>query len=251
MLYERYEQEGKGRRVVKARKLMDAILTAQIETGTPYMLYKDAANSKSNQKNRGTIKSSNLCTEIIEYSSPTEQAVCNLASIALPKYVVDGEFSHDLLYDYVYQVVRNLNNVINLNFYPTVETKRSNFKHRPIGLGIQGLADVFCILKIPFESEVADTLQTDIFETIYFAAMTSSKDISSDVGPYESISGSPIEKGIFQYQMWGLKDNDLSGFWDWEQLKEDVKKNPLIILDKIIKNLNSDLQLIVEKNLFI
>jgi len=223
-LYTKYEEEGKGRRVVKARKLMDAILTAQIETGTPYMLYKDAANSKSNQKNLGTIKSSNLCTEIIEYSSPTEQAVCNLASIALPKYIVDGEFNHKLLYEYVYQVVRNLNNVIDLNFYPTEETKRSNFKHRPVGLGIQGLADVFCLLKLPFESEVADDLQTEIFETIYFAAMTSSKDISKEVGAYESISGSPIEKGVFQYEMWGLKDKDLSGNWDWKSLRKEVVK---------------------------
>lgn len=223
-LYTKYEEEGRGRRVVKARKLMDAILTAQIETGTPYMLYKDAANSKSNQKNLGTIKSSNLCTEIIEYSSPTEQAVCNLASIALPKYIVDGEFNHDLLYEYVYQVVRNLNNVIDLNFYPTEETKRSNFRHRPVGLGVQGLADVFCSLRIPFESETADDLQTDIFETIYFAAMTSSKDISKEVGPYESISGSPIEKGIFQYQMWGLKDKDLSGRWNWKELRKEVVK---------------------------
>jgi|TARA_B100001093_G_scaffold520274_1_gene614144 ribonucleoside-diphosphate reductase alpha chain len=223
-LYTKYEEEGKGRRVVKARKLMDAILTAQIETGTPYMLYKDAANDKSNQKNLGTIKSSNLCTEIIEYSSPTEQAVCNLASIALPKYIVDGEFNHKLLYEYVYQVVRNLNNVIDLNFYPTEETKRSNFKHRPIGLGIQGLADVFCLLKLPFESEVADELQTNIFETIYFAALTSSKDLSKEVGPYESISGSPIEKGVFQYQMWGLKDKDLSGSWNWRSLRKEVVK---------------------------
>ena len=223
-LYTKYEEEGKGRRVVKARKLMDAILTAQIETGTPYMLYKDAANAKSNQKNLGVIKSSNLCTEIIEYSSPTEQAVCNLASIALPKYIVDGEFNHQLLYDYVYQVVRNLNNVIDVNFYPTEETKRSNFRHRPIGLGVQGLADVFCMLRLPFESEHADQLQTDIFETIYFAAMTSSKDLSKESGPYESIGGSPIEKGIFQYQMWGLKDKDLSGRWDWTSLRKDVVK---------------------------
>ena len=177
-LYEKYESEGKGRRVLKARKLMDAILTAQIETGTPYMLYKDPANYKSNQQNLGTIKSSNLCTEIIEYSSPDEQAVCNLASIALPKYIIDGEFSHKLLYEYVYQVVKNLNNVINLNFYPTKETEKSNMRHRPVGLGVQGLADVFCMLKIPFESEEGDILQTDIFETLYFAAMTSSKDLA-------------------------------------------------------------------------
>jgi len=223
-LYEKYESEGKGRRVLKARKLMDAILTAQIETGTPYMLYKDSANYKSNQQNLGTIKSSNLCTEIIEYSSPEEQAVCNLASIALPKYVIDGEFSHKLLYEYVYQVVKNLNNVINLNFYPTKETEKSNMRHRPVGLGVQGLADVFCMLKIPFESEEGDTLQTDIFETLYFAAMTSSKDLAEVHGPYESISESPIEKGIFQYQMWGLKDEDLSGRWDWSSLRKQVIK---------------------------
>jgi ribonucleoside-diphosphate reductase alpha chain len=223
-LYESYEQQGLARKTIKARKLMDAILTAQIETGTPYMLYKDAANYKSNQKNLGTIKSSNLCTEIIEYSSPTEQAVCNLASIALPKYIVDGEFNHNLLYDYTYQVVKNLNNVIDINFYPTEETKNSNFKHRPVGLGIQGLADVFCILNIPFESEDADKLQTDIFETIYFAAMTSSNDIAKVLGPYESIVGSPIEKGVFQFEMWGKKDGDLSGRWNWKDLRNNVVK---------------------------
>jgi ribonucleoside-diphosphate reductase alpha chain len=221
-LYEQYEQEGRGRKTIKARKLMDAILTSQIETGTPYMLYKDAANYKSNQKNLGTIKSSNLCTEIIEYSSPTEQAVCNLASIALPKYILNGEFNHKLLYDNTYQVVKNLNNVIDLNYYPTEETKRSNFKHRPVGLGIQGLADVFCLLGLPFESEDADKLQTDIFETIYFAAMTSSKDLAKEFGPYESIVGSPIEKGIFQYQMWNKTDDDLSGRWDWKSLRNEV-----------------------------
>ena len=221
-LYEQYEKEGKARKVIKARKLMDAILTAQIETGTPYMLYKDPANYKSNQKNLGTIKSSNLCTEIIEYSSPTEQAVCNLASIALPKYIINGEFNHDLLYEYTYQVVKNLNNVIDLNYYPTEETKRSNFKHRPVGLGVQGLADVFCMLGLPFESETADKLQTDIFETIYFAAMTSSKDLSKEFGPYESIAGSPIEKGVFQFEMWGKKDKDLSGRWDWKSLRKEV-----------------------------
>jgi ribonucleoside-diphosphate reductase alpha chain len=232
-LYESYEKKGLGRKVVKARKLMDAILTAQIETGTPYMLYKDPANYKSNQKNLGTIKSSNLCTEIIEYSSPTEQAVCNLASLALPKYIINGEFSHDVLYSSVYQVVRNLNNVIDLNFYPTEETKRSNFKHRPVGLGIQGLADVFCLLGLPFESDAADKLQTDIFETIYFAALTSSKDLSKEVGPYETIVGSPIEKGIFQYEMWGKKDSDLSGRWDWKTLRKEVKnygvRNSLLV----------------------
>ena len=232
-LYESYEQQGLGRKVVKARKLMDAILTAQIETGTPYMLYKDPANYKSNQKNLGTIKSSNLCTEIIEYSSPTEQAVCNLASIALPKYIINGEFSHDVLYSSVYQVVRNLNNVIDLNFYPTEETKHSNFKHRPVGLGVQGLADVFCMLGLPFESDEADKLQTDIFETIYFAALTSSKDLSKEFGPYESIVGSPIENGVFQFEMWGKTDSDLSGRWDWSSLRNEVKdygvRNSLLV----------------------
>ena len=224
-LYESYEQQGVGRQTIKARKLMDAILTAQIETGVPYMLYKDAANYKSNQKNLGTIKSSNLCTEIIEYSSPTEQAVCNLASIALPKYIVDGQFDHQLLYDATYQIVKNLNNVIDLNFYPTEETKLSNFRHRPVGLGVQGLADVFCILGLPFESDEADTLQTDIFETIYFAALTSSKDLAKVHGSYESIDGSPISRGEFQYQMWGKTDEDTSGRWDWKSLRKEVVNN--------------------------
>ena len=223
-LYEQYEQEGRARKTVKARKLMDSILTAQIETGTPYMLYKDSANYKSNQKNLGTIKSSNLCTEIIEYSSPEEQAVCNLASIALPKYVVDGEFSHELLYEYTYQVVQNLNNVIDLNFYPTEETKRSNMRHRPVGLGVHGLADVFCMLSLPFESENADKLQTDIFETIYFAALASSKDVAKENGAYETFNGSPLSEGIFQYQLWGKSDKDLSGRWDWKSLRKEILK---------------------------
>jgi len=224
-LYEKYEKEGRARKVVKARKLMDAILTSQIETGTPYMLYKDAANYKSNQKNLGTIKSSNLCTEIIEYSSPDEQAVCNLASIALPKYILDGEFSHALLYEYVYQVVKNLNNVIDLNFYPTEETKRSNMKHRPVGLGVQGLADVFCMVKLPFESEEADRLQTEIFETIYFAALTSSKDLAIEHGAYSSFEGSPLSEGKFQYELWGKTDKDTSGRWDWKSLRKEVVKH--------------------------
>ena len=224
-LYESYEQQGLGRKTIKARKLMDDILTAQIETGVPYMLYKDAANYKSNQKNLGTIKSSNLCTEIIEYSSPTEQAVCNLASIALPKYIINGEFDHQSLYDATYQIVKNLNNVIDLNFYPTDETKLSNFRHRPVGLGVQGLADVFCILGLPFESDDADKLQTDIFETIYFAALTSSKDLAKKDGAYESIDGSPISQGIFQYQMWGKTDEDTSGRWDWKSLRKEVVNN--------------------------
>jgi ribonucleoside-diphosphate reductase alpha chain len=224
-LYERYEKEGRARKVVKARKLMDAILTAQIETGTPYMLYKDAANYKSNQKNLGTIKSSNLCTEIIEYSSPEEQAVCNLASIALPKYIIDKEFNHQLLYEYVYQVVKNLNNVIDLNFYPTEETKLSNMKHRPVGLGVQGLADVFCMLKLPFESEDADKLQVEIFETIYFAALTSSKDLAIEHGYYSTFEGSPLSKGILQYELWGKTDKDTSGRWDWKTLRKEIVKH--------------------------
>jgi ribonucleoside-diphosphate reductase alpha chain len=223
-LYEKYEQEGRGRKVVKARKLMDAILTSQIETGTPYMLYKDAANYKSNQKNLGTIKSSNLCTEIIEYSNEEEQAVCNLASIALPKYILNNEFNHELLYEYVYQVVKNLNNVIDLNFYPTKETELSNMKHRPIGLGIQGLADIFCMLRLPFESEESDKLQTEIFETIYFAALTSSKDLAKEQGHYSTFEGSPLSKGIFQYELWGKTDKDTSGRWDWKSLRKEVMK---------------------------
>lgn len=221
-LYEKYEKQGIARKVVKARKLMDAILTAQIETGTPYMLYKDAANYKSNQKNLGTIKSSNLCSEIIEYSSPTEQAVCNLASIALPKYIVDGEFNHQLLYEYTYQIVKNLNNVIDVNFYPTNETKLSNMRHRPIGIGVQGLADVFCSLMLPFESDQADKLQTEIFETIYFASLSSSKDLAKENGHYETFIGSPLSQGLFQYQLWNKKDEDNSGRWDWKKLREEI-----------------------------
>ena len=224
-LYEKYEKEGRARKVVKARKLMDAILTAQIETGTPYMLYKDAANYKSNQKNLGTIKSSNLCSEIIEFSSPEEQAVCNLASIALPKYITDNVFNHELLYEYTYQVVKNLNNVIDLNFYPTKETMTSNMRHRPIGIGVQGLADVFCLLSLPFESNEADKLQIEIFETIYFAALTSSKDLAQKNGSYETFKGSPLSEGIFQYQLWNKKDEDNSGRWDWKSLREEILKH--------------------------
>jgi ribonucleoside-diphosphate reductase alpha chain len=188
------------------------------------MLYKDPANYKSNQKNLGTIKSSNLCTEIIEYSSADEQAVCNLASIALPKYIVNGEFNHELLYETTKQIVRNLNNVIDLNYYPTEETKRSNFRHRPVGLGIQGLADVFCLLGIAFESELADKIQVEIFETIYFAALTSSKEIAQKEGAYETFEGSPLSQGILQYQMWGKTDKDTSGRWDWKSLRKEIIK---------------------------
>jgi ribonucleoside-diphosphate reductase alpha chain len=233
-LYEKYESEGKAIKVMKARDLWEKILDAQIETGTPYMLYKDQANSKSNQKNLGTIKSSNLCTEIIEYTDSKETAVCNLASIALPKFVEipsgkvreknkklrTFDFKH--LYDVTYQATVNLNKVIDVNFYPTPETKRSNMKHRPIGLGVQGLADTFALLGLSFESEEAQELNKNIFETMYFAAMTASKDLAKKDGPYESFKGSPTSKGIFQYDMWGYTEDHLSGMWDWYSLKKEV-----------------------------
>lgn len=222
-LYEKYEKEGKFRRQVKAQDLWFEILEAQMETGTPYMLYKDAANKKSNQKNLGTIKSSNLCTEIIEYTAPDEVAVCNLASIALPKFVEDGKFDHQKLYDVTYTVTRNLNRVIDRNYYPVAEAENSNMRHRPIGLGIQGLADTFLMLRMPFESSEAKDLNKDIFETMYFAAMTASKDMAIEEGPYETFKGSPVSKGIFQFDMWGVTPS--SGRWDWTALKKEVKKH--------------------------
>ena len=200
------------------------ILESQIETGTPYMLYKDAANKKSNQKNLGTIKSSNLCTEIMEYTAPDEVAVCNLASIALPKFVTkEGKFDHQKLYDITYVITKNLNRVIDVNYYPVIEAKNSNLRHRPIGIGIQGLADAFILLKMPFESDEAQGLNKDIHETIHFAAMTASKDLSIVDGPYETFKGSPVSKGIFQFDMWGVTPE--SGRWDWNTLKKDVKKH--------------------------
>lgn len=224
-LYEKYEREGKGRRTVKAQDLWFEVLESQIETGTPYMLYKDAANKKSNQKNLGTIKSSNLCTEIIEYTAPDEVAVCNLASIALPKYVNDetGAYDFQKLYDVTYVATKNLNRVIDVNYYPVEEAKNSNMRHRPIGLGVQGLADAFIKMGMPFESAEARQLNKDIFETIYFAAMTASKDEAIIDGPYETIKGSPVSKGIFQYDMWGVTPE--SGLWDWDSLKKEVKKH--------------------------
>lgn len=223
-LYEKYEREGRARKTVKAQELWFEILESQIETGTPYMLYKDAANKKSNQKNLGTIKSSNLCTEIMEYTAPDEVAVCNLASLALPKFVTEeGKFDHQKLYDITYVVTKNLNKVIDINYYPVPEARNSNMRHRPIGLGIQGLADVFIMLKMPFESEEAKGLNKDIFETIYFAAMTASKDLSIVEGPYETFKGSPVSKGIFQFDMWGVTPS--SGRWDWDSLKKEVKKH--------------------------
>lgn len=222
-LYEKYEKEGRFRKQIKAQDLWFEIMESQMETGTPYMLYKDAANKKSNQKNLGTIKSSNLCTEIIEYTSPDEVAVCNLASIALPKFVSDGKFDHDKLYEVTYTATKNLNKVIDRNYYPVPEAEKSNLRHRPIGLGIQGLADTFLLLRMPFESEEARGLNKDIFETMYFAAMTASKDLSVQEGPYETFKGSPVSKGIFQFDMWGVTPS--SNRWDWTALKKEVKKH--------------------------
>jgi ribonucleoside-diphosphate reductase alpha chain len=222
-LYTKYEKEGKGRKTIKAQDLWFKILESQIETGTPYMLYKDAANAKSNQQNLGTIKSSNLCTEIIEYTAPDEVAVCNLASLALPKYVTeDGKFDHDKLFEVTYQATLNLNRIIDENFYPVVEAKNSNLRHRPIGLGVQGLADAYIMMGLPFESDEARTLNREVFETIYFASMSASKDLAKVEGPYETIKGSPVSKGIFQFDMWGVTP---SNRWEWDILKEEVKKH--------------------------
>ncbi len=220
-----YESENKGRKTIKARELWEKILESQIETGTPYMLYKDAANRKSNQKNLGTIRSSNLCTEILEYTSADEVAVCNLASIALPMFVKDGGFDHQGLYDVTVRATKNLNKVIDRNYYPVKEAENSNFRHRPIGLGVQGLADTFIKLRMPFTSDEAKALNQEIFETLYFAALTASKDVAKEEGPYESYKGSPISKGEFQHNLWGIKDEELSGRWDWTALRKDVKKH--------------------------
>jgi ribonucleoside-diphosphate reductase alpha subunit len=222
-LYTKYEQEGKGRKTIKAQDLWFKILESQIETGTPYMLYKDAANSKSNQQNLGTIKSSNLCTEIIEYTAPDEVAVCNLASLALPKFVTEeGTFDHDKLFEVTYQATLNLNRIIDNNFYPVEEARNSNMRHRPIGLGVQGLADAFIMLGMPFESEEARALNREVFETIYFASMTASKDLAKVDGPYQTIKGSPVSKGIFQFDMWGVTPTSR---WEWDILKSEVKKH--------------------------
>ena len=223
--YLEYEFENKGRKTIKARELWEKILESQIETGTPYMLYKDAANRKSNQKNLGTIRSSNLCTEILEYTSADEVAVCNLASIALPMFVKDGGFDHQGLYDVTVRATKNLNKVIDRNYYPVKEAENSNFRHRPIGLGVQGLADTFIKLRMPFTSDEAKALNQEIFETLYFAALTASKDVAKEEGPYESYKGSPISKGEFQHNLWGIKDEELSGRWDWTALRKDVKKH--------------------------
>ncbi len=221
-LYSKYESEGRGRKTVKAQELWFKILESQIETGTPYMLYKDSANGKSNQQNLGTIKSSNLCTEIIEYTSKDEVAVCNLASIALPKFVEDGKFNHDRLFEVTYQIAVNLNKVIDVNYYPVAEARNSNMRHRPIGIGVQGLADAFIMMRFPFDSEPARALNKEIFETIYYASMTASKDLAKEFGPYETYAGSPVSQGNFQFDMWGVTPTDR---WEWDVLKEEVKEH--------------------------
>ncbi len=235
-LYEGYELAGKARKVVKAQDLWFEILESQTETGTPYMLFKDAANRKSNQKNLGTIKSSNLCTEIIEYTSKDEVAVCNLASLALPKFITQNEkgifeFDHQKLYEVTKSATKNLNKIIDKNYYPVEEARRSNMRHRPIGLGVQGLADTFILLRMPFESEEARQLNKDIFETIYYGAMEASMELAKVEGPYETWKGSPISEGIFQFDMWGVTPT--SGRWNWEAMRESVKthgvRNSLLV----------------------
>ena len=219
-LYHKYEKEGKARKVVKAQELWFAILESQIETGTPYILYKDAANKKSNQKNLGTIRSSNLCTEILEYTSPDEVAVCNLASIALPKYVKNKKFDHQKLYEVTRVISRNLNRVIDINYYPVKEAENSNFRHRPIGIGVQGLADAFILMRYAFDSEEAKQLNKDIFETIYYAALEESCALAEKDGPYKTYEGSPVSKGELQFDMWGVTP---SKRWDWDALREKIK----------------------------
>ena len=224
-LYEKYEAEGKGRRTIKAREVWEKIMESQIETGTPYMLYKDAANRKSNQKNLGTIRSSNLCTEIIEYTSKDEVAVCNLASIALPMFVKNNEFDHRELFRITKRVIKNLNKVIDRNYYPVKEAENSNMRHRPVGLGVQGLADAFIKLRLPFTSDEAKKLNQEIFETLYFAAVTASMELAKVEGPYSTYEGSPISQGEFQFNMWGIKDEELSGRWDWGKLRKQIEEN--------------------------
>ena len=223
-LYEKFEKEGKARKTVKAQDLWFEILEAQIETGNPYILYKDAANKKSNQKNLGTIKSSNLCTEIIEYTSPDEVAVCNLASIALNKFVKDDlTYDHQKLYEITKVITKNLNKVIDVNYYPVEEARNSNLRHRPIGIGVQGMADTFILMRHAFDSPEAKKLNSEIFETIYYASMEASMEIAKKEGPYKTYEGSPVSKGIFQFDMWGVAPS--SKRWDWTKLKREVKKH--------------------------
>lgn len=224
-MYTDYEFRGKGRKTIRARELWEKILESQIETGTPYMLYKDAANRKSNHKNLGTIRSSNLCTEIMEYTSKDEIAVCNLASISLPMFIENGKFDHEALYNVAKRVTRNLNKVIDRNYYPVKEAENSNLRHRPVGLGVQGLADAFIMLRLPFTSDEAKKLNQEIFETLYFAAVTASMEMAKEEGPYSTFEGSPMSKGEFQYNMWGMKDEELSGRWDWASLRKEVTEH--------------------------
>lgn len=220
----RYEREGRGRKTIKAQKLWYAILEAQTETGNPFMLYKDACNKKSNQKNLGTIRSSNLCTEIIEYSAPDEVAVCNLASIALPTFVDAGRAEYDFgkLHEVVQVLVRNLNKIIDINYYPVPEARKSNMRHRPIAVGVNGLADAFLALRLPFDSAEAKLLNIQIFETIYHGALTASMEIAREQGPYETYEGSPVSQGILQYDMWERTPTEL---WDWEALKAKIAQH--------------------------
>jgi ribonucleoside-diphosphate reductase alpha subunit len=220
-LYHKYEQENRQRKTVKARDLWTSVLESQTETGTPYILYKDAANKKSNQKNLGTIRSSNLCTEIIEYTAPDEVAVCNLASLALSKFVQNGQFDFKKLFEITQVATRNLNKVIDINYYPVPEARKSNFRHRPIGLGVQGLADAFILMRMPFDSEEAKQLNKDIFETIYFAALTESCNLAEKHGAYETFPGSPMSQGQFQFDMWGVEP---SKRWDWASLRTRIMK---------------------------
>merc|ERR1712217_76120 len=226
-MYTRLEDEGKGRKKVKAQQLWFRVLDSQMETGTPYMLYKDSANRKSNQQNLGTIHSSNLCTEIIEYTSPEEVAVCNLASIALPMFVHSARDSYDFdgLYKVTKVATRNLNKVIDRNYYPIIEARNSNMRHRPIGLGVQGLADAFLLMRLPFESEGAKKLNEDIFETIYFAACEASCELAAENGAYETFVGSPANEGKLQFDLWGRKPR--SGRWDWAALKAKIAEHGL------------------------
>jgi ribonucleoside-diphosphate reductase alpha chain len=220
-LYIRYEKEGRARKTVKAQDLWFKILESQVETGNPYMLYKDHANRKSNQQNLGTIKSSNLCTEIIEYTAPDEVAVCNLASLALPRFVHNGQFDHQKLFEIVKVATKNLNKIIDLNYYPVPEAANSNLRHRPIGLGVQGLADTFILLRHAFDSEEAAKLNKEIFETIYFAALTASNEEAQAHGPYKTYEGSPVSKGTLQHDMWGV---EASPRWDWKTLRANIQK---------------------------
>ncbi|MCU0432177.1 MAG: ribonucleoside-diphosphate reductase subunit alpha [Bacteroidia bacterium] len=221
-LFTKYEEEGRARKTIKAQDLWFAILESQIETGNPYMLFKDAANRKSNQQNLGTIKSSNLCTEIIEYTSPDEVAVCNLASLALPRFVDQGKFDHQKLFDVTYVVTKNLNKIIDGNYYPIPEARNSNMRHRPIGLGVQGLADTFILMRYAFDSTEAKQLNIDIHETIYYASMTASKDLAKEQGAYETFPGSPLSKGQFQFDLWNVKP---TGRWEWDILRDEVMKH--------------------------